>query len=475
MPRRPAAILLLAAAAAAASSGGAAAPPVSPEVLAAAAALRDRALAGTKASQWVASLTDRAGPRLAGSPGDGEAVTWGLETLRALGFERVAAEKAAVRVWARGAETGEVVSPFRHRLALTALGGSVATPPEGLEADLLEVASLEDLDAKAAAARGKIVFFNKRMRRSTDMKGYEEAVDVRGKGPSRAARYGAIGVLIRSVGTDRNRLPHTGGLDYDKAEARVPAAAVSFPDAELLERLGKRGSPVRVRFTLSCGERGEAESANVVGDLLGSARPEEIVLLGAHLDSWDLGEGAIDDGAGCGIVIEAARLIGELPRRPARTIRVVLYANEENGLAGGKAYAARHAEELPRHAAAVEADAGTGAPTGLSWLAGPSAADLLQSLSPLLEPAGAGRVSGDGEGGADISPLREAGVPVFAVLQDMSTYFDFHHTANDTFDKIDPASLDRVVAAVASFAYVAASIPEPFERIPEGKRKRAPR
>jgi Zn-dependent M28 family amino/carboxypeptidase len=196
------------------------------------------------------------------------------------------------------------------------------------------------------------------------------------------------------------------------------------------------------------------------------------VLLGAHLDSWDLGRGALDDGAGCAIVLEAARLIRELPNRPARTIRVVLFANEENGLAGGKAYAAAHAGELPRHAAALEADAGTGPPTALSWLAGPAAEAVLAPLAAELEPAGADRLQGDGDGGADISPLRKAGVPLFAVLQDMSGYFDIHHTANDTFDKIDPRALDRTVAAVAAFAWFAASTPQPFERIPVVKRER---
>ncbi len=463
-------LLALLAAAADAVSSRAAEPALSPEVLAAAEALREKALAGSRASEWVASLTDRAGPRLAGSAGDREAVAWALETLRAIGFDRVRAEPATVKVWQRGVETGEVLAPYRHRLALTALGGSVPTPAGGLEAEIIEVASLEDLERRGAAARGRIVFFNKRMERTADMKGYERAVDVRGKGPSHAARLGAVGVLIRSIGTDRNRLPHTGGLDYDAKQPRLPAAAVSIPDADLLERLGRSGSAVRVRFTLTCGERGEAASSNVVGEVPGSRKPEEIVLLGAHLDSWDLGTGAVDDGAGCGIVIEAARLIGQLPRRPPRTIRVVLFANEENGLAGGNAYAKAHAAELPRHAAALEADAGTGAPTGLSWLAGPPAQTVLTQLVPLLERVGAGRLSGDGFGGADISPLREAGVPVFSVLQDMSTYFDLHHTANDTFDKIDPRALDRVVAAVAAFAYVAASMPEPFERVPEAKR-----
>jgi hypothetical protein len=445
-----------------------------PDVAETARGLRDTAASGSDAARWIAGLTDRAGPRLAGSPGDREAVAWGTETLAALGFSNVRAEKVTVRVWRRGAESGEVVSPYPQPLALTALGGSVPTPEAGVEGETLEVSSLEELEARGGEARGKIVFFNRKMPRTEDFSGYGDAVRVRSKGPSAAARWGAIGVLIRSIGTDHNRLPHTGGLNYDEKLPRLPAAALSIPDAELLERLGRGGRPVRVRFTLSCGEAGEAESANIVGEVPGGGRPEEIVLLGAHLDSWDLGRGAIDDAAGCGIVIEAARRIAALSKRPDRTIRVVLFANEENGLAGGKAYALAHAAELPRHIAALEADSGSGKPMGLSWLAGPSAERAVREIAELLEPLGAGRLTGDGSGGADISELRAAGVPLFAVSQDVSRYFDFHHTANDTLDKIEPEPLDRTVAAVTAFAYAAASLPGTLERIPEGKRARPP-
>jgi carboxypeptidase Q len=462
-------IASLAAAALGVASGDTA---LSPEVRRTAETLRERLLAGSQATRWIQELTDRAGPRLAGSPGDREAVEWVLETLRTLGFANVHTETVTVRVWQRGAESGEIVSPQGQRLALTALGGSVPTPDGGLEAEILEVASLQELDAKAAAARGKIVFFNKKMERREDFRGYAAAVDVRSDGASRAARYGAVGVLIRSIGTDHNRLAHTGALSYEDKVPRLPAAALSIPDADLLERLLGRGQAVRVHFVLSCGTKGETESANVVGEIPGATLPEEIVLLGAHLDSWDLGRGAIDDGAGCGIVLEAARWIGELPRRPARTIRVVLFANEENGLAGAKAYARAHVNDLSRHVAALEADSGAGRPTGLTWIAGASAEPAIREIASLLESLGAGTVSGDGTGGADIGELRSAGVPLFSVSQDVSRYFDDHHTANDTLDKIEPMALDRSVAAVAVVAYCAASVPNPFERIPQAKRAR---
>jgi carboxypeptidase Q len=450
-------------------------PAIPAEVRATAQALREKAFAGTRAARWVRELTDFCGPRLTGSDGYRRAVEWSLATMKAQGLSNVHAEPVTAPVWVRGEETGEIVSPVRQKLSLAALGGSVATPANGLEAEVVEMASLEALAENPAAARGKIVFFDKKMERHADGSGYGRAVDVRTRGPARAGAAGALGVLIRSIGTDSERLPHTGTTDYDAGGPRIPAAALSIPDAELLERLLRDGRPVRVRFLLTCHDGPPVQAANVVGEIPGRTRPSEVVLLGGHLDSWDLGTGAIDDGAGVAIVFEAARLITGLPRRPERTVRVVFFANEENGLAGGKAYAAAHETELPRHAAALESDSGTGRPLGFSWNAGPSAEPVIRAIGELLEPLGAGELHGDGGGGADISPLRSAGVPLFSVRQDASRYFDYHHTANDTFDKIEPESLDRNVAAVAAFAWVAASLPHELERIPPEKRTSARR
>ena len=447
-------------------------PVIPPEVRRTAEALADKAFVGTRASEWVRGLVDTAGSRLSGSPGDKLAIEWGVATLKRLGFANVRAEKLMGPHWVRGVETGEVVAPYPHKLFLTALGGSVPTPEGGLEAEILEVANLEELDAKKPEdVRGKIVFINKRMQRTLDGSGYGKAGDVRHRGASRAAKQGAIGVIIRSIGTDSNRTPHTGGMRYLDGIPKIPAAAVSNPDADLLERLVDEGKPVRVRFTLGCRDMGEAETANVIGEVPGRGSPKEVVLLGCHRDAWELGTGAEDDAAGCGIVIEAARLIAGLGNRPRRTIRVVLYANEENGLAGGKAYAARYAAELPLHAAALESDLGSGRPIGFSWNAGPSSIPLMKEISSLLEPLGASELTPDGFGGADISPLLLSGVPLFSVRQEASRYFDVHHTPNDTFDKIDIPSLDKMTAAVAAFAYVAASTKEPFEKIPAEKRK----
>ena len=449
-----------------------AAPVIPAEVRRTAESLRERAFVGTRASEWVRGLVDTAGSRLSGSPGDKLSIEWGVATLKRLGFANVRAEKLMAPYWVRGVETGEVVAPYPHKLFLTALGGSVPTPEGGLEAEILEVANLEELDSKKEAeVRGKIVFINKRMQRTLDGAGYGKAVDVRGRGASRAAKQGAIGVLIRSVGTDPNRTPHTGALSYTDGIPKIPAAAVSNPDADLLERLVDEGKPVRVRFTLGCRDMGQAETANVIGEVPGRGSPKEIVLLGCHRDAWELGTGAEDDAAGCGIVIEAARLIAGLGSRPRRTIRVVLFANEENGLAGGKAYVAKYAAELPLHAAALEADLGSGRPIGFTWNAGPSSIPLMNEISSLLEPLGASELTPDSLGGADISRLVLSGVPLFSVRQEASRYFDLHHTPNDTFDKIDVGSLDKMTAAVAAFAYVAASTKEPFEKIPPEKRK----
>jgi carboxypeptidase Q len=389
----------------------------------------------------------------------------------------VRTERVRVPVWTRGDESGEIVSPHRQKLFLTALGGSVATPEGGLEAEILEASSLEDLVSKSAAgaARGKIVFFNKKMERRADGRGYGQAVDVRGKGASAAARVGAVGVLIRSIGTDHERAPHTGGMTYEPDAPRIPAAALSIPDAELLERTLKETGRARVRFFLSCHDSPEADSANVIGEIPGRSKPREIVLLAAHLDSWDLGTGGNDDAAGCGIVLEAARLIGELALRPARTIRVVLYANEEHGISGGKAYREAHAKELALHVAALESDNGSGRPLDLQWLAGPSAEPLLREAADLLNPLGAATLRSGGSGGADISSLRADGVPQFAIGQDQTRYFDWHHTANDTFDKVERVGMDRNAAAVAAFAWIAANVDSSFERIPEDQRAEEPR
>lgn len=435
------------------------------EVRSTAAALRDDALAGTGAFEIVRSLTVEVGPRPAGSPADKAAVAWGVRTLQELGFANVRAEKVVVPHWQRGAESGEIVSPYPQPVVLAALGGSVGTPEGGVEAEVVEVADLEALAALAPGlAQGKIVFFNSRMERTRDGSGYGRAVRVRGNGAASAARLGAVAVLIRSVGTSNNRIPHTGAMDYEEGVPRIPAAALSNPDADLLAAQVAGGKPVRFRLRLGARWLGDEESANVLGEVVGREKPEEIVLLGCHLDSWDLGTGAIDDGAGCAIVIEAARRIGRLPVKPRRTVRVVLFANEEHGLSGATAYAEAHQGELARHVLAGESDFGSGRVWRLSSRVDPASLPIVAELAELL-----GVELGDNQafGGADLFPLVPASVPVIGLSQDGSTYFDYHHTANDTLDKVDPKDLDQNVASWAAVAYAAAEIPGDFGRAPE--------
>jgi hypothetical protein len=428
--------------------------------------LRDAALKGTRAWSILSSLTTEVGPRPAGSPGDREAVAWALRTLKGLGFSNVHAEPVTVPHWVRGAESGEILAPYRQRVVLAALGGSAATPAAGIEAQVVEAANLEELDKLGeAAVRGKIVFLNTPTERRRDADGYGKAVVARAGSAVHAARLGAVAVVIRSIGTDSNRLPHTGGVNYDPAVRRIPAAALSAPDADLLAAEMASGKPVRFHLVLETRTLPASPSANVIGDIPGAGKPEEVVLLGAHLDSWDLGTGALDDGAGCAIVIETARRIGELKTRPRRTIRVVLFANEEFGLSGAVAYAKEHAAELPHHVLALESDLGSGRVWRLESRVAVESMGWIRDLNRLVFPIGAASGTNLGQGGADLGPMQRAGVPILSLEQDATTYFDFHHTANDTLDKANARDLDYNVAAWAAIAYTAAEIPGDFGRV----------
>lgn len=440
-----------------------AAPPLAP-----AEALRDQALAGSQAAAHVRSLTDEVGARLAGSPGDAKAVAWGLAKMRALGLANVRAEKVLVPHWVPGEASATVVAP-EHALSLAALGGSVGTPTGGVEAEVVAVPSLEALAALPdAAVAGKIVLFDKPMERSKDGGGYEKAVDVRGRGAVAAAKKGAVAALVRSITPSSARLPHTGGMRYADDAPRIPAAALAVPDAMLLRRLVDKG-PTRVRLVLGCHTEADAESANVIGEVEGRSAKDEIVLLGAHLDSWDLGTGALDDGAGVGVVLEVGRLMAARPH-PRRTVRVVLFANEENGLRGGFGYQKAHEGELGKHVAALELDLGTDKAFRFDVLAGPGSAPKLAAISA---PLGALAIEGPVVGqhfGSDIWPLRRAGVPQLAFVQDATRYFDVHHSADDTFDKIDPAGLDQLVAASAVVAWGLAEMDGDLGRVPAALR-----
>ena len=442
----------------------AASPSVSPDV---ARALVGGALTDGVAYARLQELTDSIGPRLSGSPGAEAAVQWAVKRL---GEDGLAARLEPVKVphWVRGEESGEILAApgiAAHPLALTALGDSVGG---SATAEVIEAGSLAQVEALGDAVRGKIVFFNHAM--STPA-GYGDSIGLRTHGPAAAAKAGAVAAVMRSLSTASLRSPHTGTTIYDPGGPRIPAAALSVEDAELLHRLLQRG-PVRLRLSLGCRILPDADSANVVADVRGREKPEEVVLIAAHLDSWDLAQGANDDGAGVAMVMAAGRLIAALPQRPRRTVRVVLFMNEENGLAGGKAYAAAHQGELQRHVAALEADSGAGRPLAVRVHAGNGAAALLSPWLAPLRSLDLGVEDGDASG-ADLGPLDPAQVPLVAVHPDTTRYFDIHHSAADTLDKIDPESLAKNAAAVAVVAWALAEMPQALPRAGVPRRESA--
>ncbi len=408
----------------------------------------------------LAELTDTIGPRLSGSAGAEAAVRWARQKFQQDGLS-VHLEAVKVPHWVRGEERGEILPApgiVGHPLVLTALGGSVGTPASGASGEVVEAHSIAEIAALGDKARGKIVFLNHTMGTKG---GYGDFVGLRTRGPSEAGKVGAAAVVLRSLATASLRSPHTGTLVYDPAAPRIPAAAVSVEDAELIHRLLQRGT-VRIRLWLGCRWLPDADSANVVADVRGREIPDEIVLLGAHLDSWDLATGATDDGAGVVIVMEVGRLLVKDP--PRRTVRIVLYMNEENGLAGGKGYAAAHEAELTRHVAALEADSGSGRPVGVTMHAGEGGVALLKPWLGPLESLGLGEPAEGEAGGADIGPMAPAAVPFVGIQQETSHYFDTHHSAADTLDKVQPESLGKAAAAFAVVAYALAEMPQPLPR-----------
>jgi hypothetical protein len=433
----------------------------------AAAALRERATAGTAAFDHVSALVTEAGPRLAGSAGDAAAVRWAMNKLATLGFSRVRSQDVLVPHWVRGSCEIVITTPSLQSLTAVALGGSVGTAEEGIEGQVLEVASLDALNALPATnVSGKIVFINQRMERTRDGSGYVAAVKSRTDGPSAAGHLGAAALVIRSVGTSDDRIAHTGALIYRVDAPRIPAFALANPDADLLARQIAAGKPVRMRVRSTARDLPPVWSANVIGEIPGRERANEIVLLGAHLDSWDLAQGAVDDGAGVAIVVEAARLIAKLERRPARTIRVVLFANEEFGLSGAREYARLLGADASSHVLAMEADFGSGPVWQVRSQVAPTALDSIRALGEALGPLSIETGDNAAHGGSDLQPLRALGVPLLELGQDGSLYFDVHHTANDTLLKVDAKSLNQAVAAYAVSAYLAATKNGDFGRLP---------
>ncbi len=443
-------------------------PMLSEDHLQTAITLREQALQSSLAYDITESLTSEVGSRLPGSAGDELAVAWGIAKFNELGFDRVTTQPVTFPRWLRGEAHAEVISPFPHALTITALGGSVATPAEGVETAIVAFESVEALEAvEDGSLQGQIAYIANRMERHRDGSGYGPAVRARSSGPQIAHQKGASALLIRSVGTSDNRIAHTGIIQIDEQTPVVPSAALSNPDADLLDRLIGRDEPVTLRFSTTSRWDGEATSHNVIGDFIGSSRPEEIVLIGCHLDSWDLGTGAIDDGAGCGITMAAAQIIGSQHQRPARTIRVVLFANEEMGLIGAHAYLAAHQDEVAQHVIGSESDFGAGRVYKFSTRVRPEALAAIDQINQILSPLGITRGDNRSGGGPDMTPMQGAGMPTARLLQDGTDYFDLHHTANDTFDKIDPQALAQNTAAWVVFSYLAAEYPGQFGPLPE--------
>jgi carboxypeptidase Q len=414
-------------------------------------------LVSNRAYERLSHLTDHIGHRLSGSQSLERAIEWALAEMKRDGLDNVRGEKVMVPHWVRGEESLEMTVPRPLKLALLGLGNSVGTPAEGITADAVVVRNFAELDALGEKVRGKIVVYN------VPFTSYGATVQYRGNGASRAARLGAVAALVRSVTPVSLQSPHTGALNYDQRQPKIPAAAISIESAELLQRMQDRGDRTTLRLKMEAKFLPDAESANVIAELRGSEKPDEVVLIGGHFDSWDVGQGAHDDGGGCIIAWEAVRLLKELGLRPRRTIRVVLYTNEENGLRGGNAYRDAHRAELPKHIFAIESDSGTYRPEGLGLAATalPQVRSNLLEIAKLLKGIGADGIAASG-GGADIGPIMREGVPGASLDVEGSRYFDIHHTASDTLDKIDPRDLQLCVATMAVFAYTIADIPEPL-------------
>ena len=416
--------------------------------------LMKAATADDFAWQRLAELTDGYGSRLSGSENLARAIGWAVDTMKKDGLENVHTERVMVQKWVRGHESAEIVEPARHHIALLGLGGTIATPPGGLEAEVLVVDSFSDLRAHAADAKGRIVLFNQ------PFTNYADTVSYRTGSARAAAQAGAVAALVRSVGPTGLRTPHTGSVQYQSDMPPIPAAAIAGEDANRIARLTARGRKVRVHLVLEGRGEGEAESANVVAEIRGREKPEEVVVIGGHLDSWDVGAGASDDGVGCVVTWEALRLMRKLGIQPRRTVRLVLWTNEENGTRGAAAYAERYASTAGNHVFALEADSGVFEPARFGFSGSLAARNVIRDITSLMAPLNlADTISGGG--GADIDPIAQAGrAPTMAYMGDPTRYFTIHHTAADTVERIAPEEVAKAAAAISVVTYVIADMPE---------------
>jgi carboxypeptidase Q len=373
------------------------------------------------------------------------------------GLENVRSEPVMVPRWIRGEESLELLSPRSETLSVLGLGPSIATPPAGIQAEVLVVESFEELDERASEATGKIVLFD------APFTSYGETVQYRGRGAVAAAQVGAVASLIRSVTPFSMNTPHTGGMGYQEGVPEIPHAAITVEDALMLHRMQDRGERIEVRLAMGARSEGMVPSRNVMAEIVGWESPEEVVVLGGHTDSWDVGQGAMDDGGGVVAAWEAVRLMKVLGLRPRRTVRVVGWTAEEVGILGGRAYAESPNRDSERHILGIESDSGAFSPLGFGFTGSDEAFRIVQGIGQLLDPIGAGAITRGG-GGADIGPMMEGGMPGMGLSVEPTEYFWYHHTDADTLDKLDPAELARCVAAMAVMAYVVADFPEPLPR-----------
>ena len=418
--------------------------------------LINAALKDSAAWNRLAKLTDTFGNRLSGSQSLERAIDWIIAEMKRDGLENVRGEPVMVPHWVRGEESLTLVQP-RRTLPILGLGGSIGTPKKGITAPVMIVADFDELTRRAAEAKGKIVLFD------APFTNYGETVRYRVGGASAAAKVGAVAALVRSITPMSLRTPHAGVMHYDSTVAKIPTAAVTVEDALMLRRMVERGENPVVTLKMSARFLPDAPSRNVVAELRGSTNPDEVVVLGGHIDSWDVGQGAMDDGGGVVAAWEAVRLMKQLGLRPRRTVRVVAWTNEENGTAGGKAYRDAHRAEIEKHVLALESDDGVFRPRGVSFTGTDSATAVIRQVATLLDRIGAGGVAPNG-GGADIGPITQLGVPAMSPDVDGSKYFWYHHTEADTMDKLDPHDVALCVATMAVMAYVVADLPEPLPR-----------
>ena len=419
--------------------------------------ITDACLTSNKGFDRLAELCDTFGPRFTGTQNLEDAIDWILEKMEEDGLANVHGEKVKVPRWVRGQESMVLISPHKREMHILGLGGSIGTPKKGIRGEVFVVNSFDELANNVVKAKGKIVLFN------VPFTSYGETVQYRYGGASAAAQAGAVASLVRSIGPFSMNTPHTGGMRYEDGVKKIPHAAITLENAEMFQRIQDRGGTITVKLKMDGHYIPDGWSRNVVAELPGTEFPEEVIVMGGHIDSWDVGQGAMDDGGGCVAAWEAIRLLKELGLQPKRTIRVVMWTNEENGTRGGNAYRDDHLDELDDHILAIESDGGVFSPEGFGFTGSDAARTLVQDIANLLEPIGSNFI-GDSGGGAHIGPIMREGVPGMGLRVDGSKYFWYHHTNADAIDKLDEDEFNRCVASMAIMAYVVADMDDRLPR-----------